>query len=450
MPRHAICGFGPSACTQTGTAVRVLAYGASNTAGYPDYDEPYVKSLVAKCGINGIPLEVLSCGLVGLTARQMVEQLEARGIDDLVGRTGVGLLKLLQDESQDEGPFTFAMLMAGTNDISEGERNAEEICADLVSLHEACHSRGVSTLALSIPDFWRQCPDPRRHAWTEVNESLKQWALSAGSSLVHFVDTAELLPYSEAAVEEGLWEEDGIHFSTEGSRHFGNALAETLRPLLNSSLSQVSGTVDNRAPEPIPGRIAEVNASKLLILGSSSPVRTIDSSKSLLARCAEQLERTAKEMDINAQSIFLEGGNLQTWQAWLCNATHDVFSHVRVVLFTLVLDNEELPCLDDDTALDEFVETFCEALQLFVFVLRGNMPEDARLCVGGPYAETLASELQQSFFEKLQGRMASFLEVDERINLPSFTAQASATCGGSTCTEPLTYDDVSRVFGTSP
>mmetsp|Transcript_46640 Transcript_46640/g.131815 ORF Transcript_46640/g.131815 Transcript_46640/m.131815 type:complete len:422 (+) Transcript_46640:92-1357(+) len=48
-----------------------------------------------------------------------------------------------------------------------------------------------------------------------------------------FVNVCSLLPYGPQSRRAGLWEKDGVHFSSDGSRAFGRRLAVLVRPLLS-------------------------------------------------------------------------------------------------------------------------------------------------------------------------------------------------------------------------
>eukprot|EP00746_Dinoflagellata_sp_MGD_P125448 gnl/MRDRNA2_/MRDRNA2_60205_c0_seq1.p1 gnl/MRDRNA2_/MRDRNA2_60205_c0~~gnl/MRDRNA2_/MRDRNA2_60205_c0_seq1.p1 ORF type:complete len:241 (-),score=41.41 gnl/MRDRNA2_/MRDRNA2_60205_c0_seq1:17-739(-) len=238
MSRHCVFGINPPA-GQTPSA-RLLVYGDSLTAGFPEY-EPYAKALVSACCKAGRAIEIVGCGACGLTARNMVQHLSSRGFDDHCGRSGVGLQKLLDDESQDEGSFGYVLIMAGTNDVlstdTEGEGpSANQILSDIQMLHRACKDRGTETVVLSIPGISCELSTYQRDLRTWINDELRNWVNGesqiGGSKPALFVDCDKVLPNNAETRAQGAWEDDGLHFSEEGSSRFGEGLAPLLLPLL--------------------------------------------------------------------------------------------------------------------------------------------------------------------------------------------------------------------------
>lgn len=238
MSRH--CVFGVVPPPGHIPKARILVYGDSLTAGFPEY-EPYGKALAPACCKAGFAIEIIGCGACGLSARNMVQHLCSKGFDDHCGRSGVGLQKLLEDESQDEGPFSLVLIMAGTNDVlsakAEGEGpSANEILSDIQMLHRACQDRDTATVALSIPGIGGELTTYQRdlHCW--INDELRDWVNSecppGGCKPLLFIDCDKLLPNNAETRAQGAWEDDGVHFSEEGSSRFGEALAQLLLPVL--------------------------------------------------------------------------------------------------------------------------------------------------------------------------------------------------------------------------
>jgi hypothetical protein len=59
------------------------------------------------------------------------------------------------------------------------------------------------------------------------------------------VNISEILPYPEADAAPGdarrrLWDDDGLHFSPEGSRTLGRSLAPLIAPLLRGSFEHAA------------------------------------------------------------------------------------------------------------------------------------------------------------------------------------------------------------------
>lgn len=223
------------ACASGVVRRRVLAFGDSLTAGYNCYGHlftPYAEGLVPAL-LPGIEAEVWLCGLSGMTAEDMANDLDKAEVSDCLDRTGKGLRRMVKDE----GPFDLAVIMAGTNDLAE-DPEPEDLLEHIVVMHKACHKAGVPTVALGVPPSRAasgeySLADPRK----TVNKLLRAWsrgpdnakARNGRPGIISFVDTDELMPYDRA---DGNWEADGLHFSRAGCLRFGERLAKLLSPLL--------------------------------------------------------------------------------------------------------------------------------------------------------------------------------------------------------------------------
>jgi lysophospholipase L1-like esterase len=202
-------------------------YGDSMTAGFPSY-EPYAKSLASTLAAAGVSVEVVGCGLCGLTAVEMARGLDAQQLRDNFGRVGPGLGRLLAEQ----GPFDLVLVMAGTNDLGVPQTSAEEVLASLQCMHKACWAVGAPSLALSVPESsvtgTAQYPVAAAK-WHAINNALAAWGQRAQGenpcNSPFFVNTAELVSFNRAACMRGLWDPDNLHFTAAGSREFGNKLA---------------------------------------------------------------------------------------------------------------------------------------------------------------------------------------------------------------------------------
>mmetsp|Transcript_1805 Transcript_1805/g.3790 ORF Transcript_1805/g.3790 Transcript_1805/m.3790 type:complete len:159 (+) Transcript_1805:132-608(+) len=141
-------------------------------------------------------------------------------------------------------------------------RDADSGVADLLTsvaaLHGLCWSRGVDTVALTVPpnrfsealeggapDYaarWTQT-NAALEAWAEGQIAVGQWSEEHGPEgrkapaadvikghgwagrLLCCIDTAALLPYSEASP---YWEADGLHMTAAGYEAFAEGLAPHL------------------------------------------------------------------------------------------------------------------------------------------------------------------------------------------------------------------------------
>jgi len=382
--RHAVFELGPprscpdaSVSSLAGTE-RILVYGDSLTAGYPDY-VPYAKALIASCASVGLELTVSGCGLCGFMVSDMRSHLHDRGIRDACRRVGIGLRKMLEDESADAGPFSLVLIMAGTNDILEGTDGPEEIACNIQSLHETCHDFGTHTAILSVPSF-RGEPG-HLEVRSKVNDRLQEWACGPISRPVHFVDSAKLLPYNEGS---GAWEPDGIHFSEKGSQIFGRALAPCLlhwlRPALVNKFDMLTSEAvaeQEQTQTAAASGFLSFRPKRVLVLGGAvahGAGASVGNSWAERFGCAVQ----AHGFELHNEST--DDARLEVWQQRLCSLSAENFEGYSVVVFSLcgVLECQSAGDLE---GVDS---SFLERLQLIAFLLRGKMIEDARLVFASP------------------------------------------------------------------
>mmetsp|Transcript_117724 Transcript_117724/g.333096 ORF Transcript_117724/g.333096 Transcript_117724/m.333096 type:complete len:479 (+) Transcript_117724:60-1496(+) len=432
MSRHALFEMGPTqtavgaGSTIIGAATRILVYGDSLTAGYPDY-APYAKALIDTCASVGMELTVVGCGLCGFTANDMRRHLHSRGVKDSCRRVGIGLVKLLEDESADNGPFSLVLLMAGTNDILEGTSSPEQIASDITSLHEACHKYGVHTALLSIPDLGRERDHTQRVLRRLVNDQLKEWACGPAGRLTHFVDSAELLPYDDSALACDAWESDGIHFSETGSDMFGTALAPQLlhwlRPGLASQLSsgerlrhgmdlnhngqaEQEDAASSSLVSPGPRRVLVLGGAVALGAGASPGKGWVD---------CFGLAVQAHGFEVNNDAM--EDSSLKTWQERLCSLGEEHFEGYSVVVMSISpTDGEDLLESQLPDGAKDIEARFCDGLELITFLLRGKMRRGARLVVAGPRPHEGHTEAHLPLLERVLGAIRKFEEVDYVID----------------------------------
>lgn len=145
------------------SALRVVAYGDSLTAGFPSF-EPYAQSMAETLVEGGLAVEVVSCGLCGLSAGEMLDATHERVARDHIGRRGEGIVELCRPRSGRRADL--AIIMAGTNDLAHQRLPAGDIAQRVRGIHEACHAAGVRTVAVAIPDqgtrAYRSSPWPDR------------------------------------------------------------------------------------------------------------------------------------------------------------------------------------------------------------------------------------------------------------------------------------------------
>jgi len=196
---------------------RVLCYGDSNTAGFCSKGkrfEPYARSLDKALRAAGVACEVYHAGLSGLTAAELADKMDNSSILDICEHEYQGLRKMIGMHKPD-----VVIIMAGTNDICKGAEAAETM-EPILRLHEACHEKGIPTIALAPP------AGPGCTRRDNLARALKHYA-SVVPNVVAYGDAEELLPRGPL----GYWEPDIIHFSPAGS----SALGQLLGPLVIQS-----------------------------------------------------------------------------------------------------------------------------------------------------------------------------------------------------------------------
>ncbi|CAK9008336.1 Pregnancy-associated glycoprotein 2 (Fragment) [Durusdinium trenchii] len=214
-----------------GPGLQVLIYGDSLTAGAPSmkpFGEEFSKSLAE----FGCRVEVIACGLCAATAHEMIQVFEEPFVlDSLQCRWGSGLGHLAKEAD-------VVLIMAGTNDLCFAD--GKQIFDATRGLHAACHSLGVPTVALGIPDSggrclkrWSALPAQRR----EANSLLASWTRGSVDISVdvtcprrplRFINTVALMPFGPQSRLKKYWESDGVHFTETGSKVFGFRLAQLL------------------------------------------------------------------------------------------------------------------------------------------------------------------------------------------------------------------------------
>lgn len=202
---------------------RVLCYGDSNTVGFCQNGrryQPYGQALSDALAAAWTPCEVTACGLCGLTAKEMVEEVYSAIIKPRSGPTGKGLARLLEDD----GPFDLVVIMAGTNDIGT-HLKTDATQGHVANLHALCHEHGVPTVNVAPPQAhsvqWARTE--RQH----LADLMGAWASSSPGVLLH-MDAEELVPRSAIS----CWELDEIHFSAQGSNTLGRLLAAKIAAVL--------------------------------------------------------------------------------------------------------------------------------------------------------------------------------------------------------------------------
>ena len=208
------------------TTNSILCYGDSLTAGYvmrSPYTQEYHGWAAVLAKELGVPCEAI--GASGWTTKKMVK-LSASSGEDACGIRRLGLQSALRQKR-----YSTVIIMGGTNDL--GTSSADEIMANLETLHATAISAGCATVALTIPQGRQLGP------WTagtpvafanetrvRVNELLKAFVSKQLAGRCLFVAMDEEVPWARESAD---WEPDGLHMSELGYGRFGAALAVKLR-----------------------------------------------------------------------------------------------------------------------------------------------------------------------------------------------------------------------------
>lgn len=220
----------------------------------------------------GVACEVGICGLVGHTAKSMVNELGSSSCRDITGSLGKGLSRILDEDA----PIDLVLLMAGTNDLGTGGV-PQEIADDICKLHSICHVRGVPTISIAPPTVTSEQKRFHRESRDQLADLL---AARIGARvghddgvLAHF-DSEELLPRTPGST---YWEPDQIHFSVAGSIHLGKLLAAWILPAVVDAFKPVQISASLGSPKPVsPGSDHRCTTTRRSTSPSraTSPVRT--------------------------------------------------------------------------------------------------------------------------------------------------------------------------------
>jgi hypothetical protein len=212
----------------TGQTFRILCYGENLAPGR--FDEasgsawkPYGATLSQCLSSLGLKCKVSDCGLPDYTVRQMIAMLDDPQVRDSGGRPK-GLVPLVQEC----GPYDLVIIMAGANDLRDGE-NAEAIFLEVQRLHAACHRMQIPTVVVAPPALPNHNAVPAASK-ERLRRMLAEWVQET-SSVLAFADLDELLP----PARKDPWEYRGVdgRLSSAGARAIGMSLITRLLPVLS-------------------------------------------------------------------------------------------------------------------------------------------------------------------------------------------------------------------------
>ena len=229
---------------------RILAFGDSLTAGYHNQGmsfAPWAPLLSRLLGASVCDY----VGLSGMRTDQMVEMLDHEAITDVADQTWPGLRRKL---SHAQEGYDVVIIMSGTNDVAD-RQPTQTVLNSIEALHKVAHAAGARSVAMTIPESLAALRvDWLGRARREANEAIRAWATSQPSELVHFVDAATLVPFTQSGSPR-LWEFDGLHMSAAGYATFGRGLA----PLVESFVESAARS-----------RLARVRSERVAVPASTS------------------------------------------------------------------------------------------------------------------------------------------------------------------------------------
>eukprot|EP00931_Biecheleriopsis_adriatica_P054056 TRINITY_DN31777_c0_g1_i1.p1 TRINITY_DN31777_c0_g1~~TRINITY_DN31777_c0_g1_i1.p1 ORF type:complete len:295 (+),score=34.62 TRINITY_DN31777_c0_g1_i1:44-886(+) len=197
---------------------RILCLGDSLTAGFHcggQKFEPYGRAMYQRLRAAGFHCDVAVCGYSGRTTHEMVVAMNDTLVD-VCGCQGDGLAQILRNSSYD-----LVLIMSGTNDMSQG-RSSGQIAEDLHTLHSACHSCSVPSVAILPPPAPLYSFEQELKRQDVAGRVMEMARHTPGIRAC--IDPAEAVPALQAA----CWDSDAFHFSPLGSRVLGCFLADRL------------------------------------------------------------------------------------------------------------------------------------------------------------------------------------------------------------------------------
>ena len=116
-----------------------------------------------------------------------------------------------------------ATVFAGTNDVIRSEFRADEVLADLRTMHVALRDAGAKVLTITMPDISEIAPLAKkaRPRLAVFNDGVRALCAETGSLVL---DVAN----DPTAVDKRYWHEDRLHANAEGHRLIAQGLARTL------------------------------------------------------------------------------------------------------------------------------------------------------------------------------------------------------------------------------
>lgn len=224
--------------------MNVLCVGDSITAGFVGdqvgdnlfwpYADYLRKVLNTQYSDSRGAARVEEIGCCGITASQMVKSSRLHWTCGIRHTLIPGIEVKMSQMKPD-----LVVVMAGTNDLPDEE--AKTIFNNITAIHTMCHTKGIPTICLSIPDsrYRHTCPPshPYSKKWILCNTWLKEWC-NVRAHITTFIDPLGLY------VEGYIWAPDGLHLSKNGSETLAINLAVPVGSLLDPSTAATNHAVN--------------------------------------------------------------------------------------------------------------------------------------------------------------------------------------------------------------
>ena len=159
--------------------------------------------------------------------------------DGQSGQCAVDMIPRLKQRLKERKshPFDLVLICAGTNDIALVP-DTNRIINGLIEIHEICHQFGSQTVVITIPECERQT-DKAIGIRNQINEKLKEYAVQNKDVTMMF-DLHEKMPFHSLKDEEReMYWDDGLHFTPNGYKYWGEMLVEFLSPWIQKHLQNV-------------------------------------------------------------------------------------------------------------------------------------------------------------------------------------------------------------------
>ena len=136
--------------------------------------------------------------------------------------------------------LSIVIILAGTNDIGQltssvgSNIDAQKVVQPIIKLHKTCLNsvddnsldKNIHTIAIGIPSSeWQVMNQDAATLCNDMNKALQQFAST--ENRVSFIDFP--FQYERGGVN---WSRDGLHFSPEGYKTLGKALAPCVKQIL--------------------------------------------------------------------------------------------------------------------------------------------------------------------------------------------------------------------------